>query len=158
MINSRVERVERVDGNSRVERVDDLLNEVRQIAYKLHVYLGNGMLEKVYENGLKHRLEKAGHKVEAQKPLKVYDEDGFELGNYYVDLFVDDCLIIELKATRAIAPEHLAQAINYLKILKQSQALLINFGSYQFECRTIHPSSTCSTRSPRLNNSSDLYG
>ena len=93
---------------------NELMEEVRQIAYDLHVYLKTGLLEKVYENGLKHRLEKAGHKVEAQKPLKVYDEDGFELGDYFVDLFVDDSLIIELKATKAIAPEHVAQTINYL--------------------------------------------
>lgn len=89
--------------------IKNLVAEVRQIAYDLHVYLGSGMLEKVYENGLKHRLELAGHKVEAQKPLTVFDRDGFELGNYFVDLFVDDCLVIELKAAKAIAPEHLAR-------------------------------------------------
>lgn len=94
------------------------------------------MLEKVYENGLKHRLEAAGHKVESQKPLAVYDEDGFELGNYYVDLFVDDCLIIELKAAKSIAAEHVAQTINYLKIMRRKMALLINFGSYRFECKS----------------------
>ena len=47
----------------------NFLNEIRQTAYDLHTYLGNGMLEKVYENGLKHRLELAGHKVEVQKSL-----------------------------------------------------------------------------------------
>ena len=113
-----------------------LIEEVRQIAYDLHVYLGTGMLEKVYENGLKHRLEIAGHKVEPQKPLKVHDVDGFLLGDYFVDLFVDDKLIIELKAAKALVAEHVAQTINYLKIMKQPCALLINFGSYKFECKS----------------------
>ena len=114
-----------------------LLDEVRQIAYDLHVYLGTGLLEKVYENGLKHRLELAGHKVEAQKPLRVLDQDGFLLGDYFVDLYVDDCLIVELKAVSALASVHLAQTLNYLTIMKQQVALLINFGSYKFECRSV---------------------
>ena len=161
--------------NSRVEHKEhkELLDEVRQIAYQLHLYLGIGMLEKVYENGLKHRLELAGHKVEAQKPLKVYDRDGFELGEYFVDLYVDNCLIIELKATKSIVAEHLAQTLNYLSIMKHEVAMLINFGSYKFECRSVVNSHTgngrvehkdrkeiplCSLRSTRLNNSPDLHG
>lgn len=116
---------------------NSLLNEVRQIAYDLHVYLGTGLLEKVYENGLKHRLELAGHKVETQKPLKVYDKDGTVLGDYFVDLFVDDSLIVELKATKCLIGEHLAQTMNYLKIMDRELALLINFGSYRFECRSV---------------------
>ena len=126
---------------SRVDREigrDNLIEQVRQIAYGLHVYLGTGLLEKVYENGLKHRLEKAGFKVEAQKPLKVYDVDGFELGDYFADLFVNDELVVELKATKMIANEHLAQLLNYLKITNKPAGLLINFGSFKFESRVVH--------------------
>lgn len=110
------------------------------MAYQLHVYLGNGLLEKVYENGLKHRLEKAEFKVEAQKPLQVMDSDGFVLGDYFADLVVNDVLVIELKAVKAIANEHLAQLMNYLKITNQPVGLLINFGSYKFESRVVHSS------------------
>ncbi|MCQ2367478.1 MAG: GxxExxY protein [Kiritimatiellae bacterium] len=117
----------------------ELLDEIRKIAYKVHVYLGNGYLEKVYENCLRHRLEKAGHKVEAQKNLKVYDEDGYEIGDYYADLVVDDKVIIELKSVKTIAPEHYAQILNYLKITGFGSGLLINFGSYKFEVRTVVP-------------------
>jgi len=130
-----------------VERVEMLIEKVRQVAYQLHVYLGNGLLEKVYENGLKHRLKKLGLDVESQKNLKVYDVDGFEIGDYFADLFVDNRLIVELKAVKAISPEHLAQTINYLKITNTSLALIIKFGSYKFETRVVH--SPCSTRSPR---------
>ena len=139
----------RVDRENREIDLDVVLDDVRQAAYDLHVYLGNGLLEKVYENGLKHRLEKVyGYKVEAQKQLKVYDEDGYELGEYFADLVVEDSLIIELKATKAIANEHLAQLLNYLKITRQPVGIIINFGSYKFEARTVHNS----TRS------TDLHG
>ena len=53
---------------------------IRQIAYELHVYLGTGYLEKVYENGLAHRLSKAGFNVQTQVPITVCDEDGYVLG------------------------------------------------------------------------------
>ena len=115
----------------------ELIEKVRQIAYDLHVYLGNGLLEKVYEVGLKHRLELAGFKVEEQKALKVRDFDGFVLGDYFADLVVEDKLIIELKAVRELAGEHYAQTLNYLKITGLTHALLINFGSYKFEVRTV---------------------
>ena len=114
-----------------------LLDEVRQIAYSVHEYLGNGYLEKVYENCLRHRLLKAGHKVEAQKPLRVFDEDGFLLGEYFADLVVDDALIVELKSTQTLTNEHFAQILNYLKTTGCEHGLLINFGSYRFQVRAV---------------------
>ena len=115
---------------------NELIAKVRQVAYDLHVYLGTGLLEKVYENGLKHRLEKFGLKVEAQKPMKVMDEDGFVLGDYFADLVVEDKLIVELKAAKMLSAEHVAQLINYLKITRKECGLLVNFGSYKFEARS----------------------
>jgi len=113
----------------------ELCNQIRQIAFDLHVYLRHGHLEKVYENGLSHRLQKAGFLVEQQHPLKVLDEDGTVLGDYYADLFVEDCLIIELKACKALAAEHTAQVLGYLRASSQHNALLINFGSPKIEIR-----------------------
>ena len=121
------------------DNIERLIETVRQIAYDLHVYLGNGMLENVYERGLRHRLEKVGLKVETQKPLVVKDEDGFVLGEYFVDLFVDDRLIVELKTAKSISNEHLAQTMNYLKVTGGDVAFLINFGSYKFESRKVYP-------------------
>ena len=125
--------------------IDKFVEAVRQIAYGVHVYLGNGYLEKVYENCLKHRLEKAGYKVEAQKNLKVHDEDGFEIGDYYADLVVNEFLILELKSVKALSGEHYAQTLNYLKITGYQRGLLINFGSYRFEVRTVVPNFSPST-------------
>lgn len=117
--------------------LDKLVEGVRQVAYGVHVYLGNGYLEKVYENCLKHRLEKAGYAVESQKRLEVRDEDGYLLGEYFADLVVNGRLILELKSVNALAGEHYAQVLNYLKITGFQKALLINFGSYRFETRTV---------------------
>lgn len=112
-----------------------LVDQVREIAYAIHVYHGHGHLEKVYENALAHRLRKAGRKVEQQRPIKVYDEDGTLIGDYFADLLVDDVLIIELKAAKTIVPEHEAQILGYLKSSRMEHGLLINFGSYRFQIR-----------------------
>jgi len=114
-----------------------LIEAIRQTAYDLHVYLGNGFLEKVYENALKNRLKKVGLDVETQVPLKVYDEDGSIIGDYQADMLVEGCVIVELKAAKAIAPEHYAQTMNYLKTTGLKYGLIINFGSYKFEVRRI---------------------
>lgn len=119
--------------------IEKLVEDVRQIAYGVHVYLGNGYLEKVYENCLRHRLEKAGYTVEPQKRLEVRDEDGYLLGEYFADLVVNGELILELKSVSALKGEHYAQVLNYLKITGFAKALLINFGSYRFETRTVVP-------------------
>ncbi|MAT73003.1 MAG: GxxExxY protein [Planctomycetaceae bacterium] len=106
-----------------------LCDLVRQTAFEIHTYLRHGHLEKVYENALAHRLRKLGLEVNQQHPLKVYDEDGTVLGEYFVDLFVDNKLLVELKAARAIADEHVAQALGYLRSARMRHAMLINFGS-----------------------------
>jgi GxxExxY protein len=118
-----------------MKTINELCNVVRQTAYDIHVYLGNGHLEKVYENALAHRLRKIGFDVKQQHPLKVYDEDGTEIGDYFADLFLEGRLIVELKAAKAIADEHVAQVLGYLKASRIEHGLLINFGSYRFEIK-----------------------
>ena len=112
-----------------------LCDQVRQTAYDIHVYHGHGHLEKVYENALAHRLRKAGLDVRQQHPIKVYDEDGTLIGDYLADLLVEGVLILELKTAKALAPEHEAQILGYLKSARVEHGLLINFGSYKFEIR-----------------------
>ena len=130
--------INHVEHAEHVEKLKALASEVGQIAYGVHEYFGTGLLEKIYETALEHRLKKGGYKVERQKPLNVYDEDGFCVGEYFVDLYINNCLVVELKATVALAPEHYAQIINYLKIMDKPVGLLINFGSRKFERRTVY--------------------
>jgi len=114
-----------------------LCDRVRQTAYNLHTFLRQGHLEKVYENGLAHRLRKAGLKVEQQHPLKVYDEDGTVLGDYFTDLLIESELIIELKAGKAITDEHIAQVLGYLRASGHRHALLINFGAQKIQFKKL---------------------
>jgi GxxExxY protein len=117
------------------EQIMQLCDVVRQTAYDIHVYHSHGHLEKVYENALAHRLSKRGIRVEQQKALVVYDEDGTVLGNYLADLIVEDCIVVELKACRALVDEHVAQTLGYLKSARIEHGLLINFGSYKFQIK-----------------------
>ena len=84
----------------------ELCDIVRETAFAIHAYHGHGHLEKVYENALAHRLRKAELAVETQRPIKVYDEDGTPIGDYFADLLVEGVLIVELKTAKALAPEH----------------------------------------------------
>jgi GxxExxY protein len=115
--------------------IKTLSDQVRQTAYDIHVYHGHGHLEKVYENALAHRLRKVGLDVKQQSPIKVYDEDGTLIGDYLADLLVEGELIVELKTAKALAAEHEAQILGYLKSARLEHGLLINFGSYKFEIR-----------------------
>jgi len=72
-------------------------------------------------------LAKNNLKVEAEKPLKVY-YDNQVVGDFYIDLFVEDLLVVELKSVQNLAKEHEVQLVNYLNALKKDTGLLINFG------------------------------
>jgi GxxExxY protein len=117
------------------EEIFALCDQIRETSFILHRYLRHGHLEKVYENGLAHRLRKTGLTVEQQYPLKVLDEDGTLLGDYFADLFVENCLIVELKACRALANEHIAQLLGYLRACRIEHGLLINFGAHKLEIK-----------------------
>lgn len=112
-----------------------LCDLIRETGFSLHQYLRHGHLERVYENGLAHRLRKAGLKVEQQYPLQVVDEDGTNLGDFIADLYVENCLIVELKACKAIIGDHTAQLLGYLRASRIEHGLLINFGAAKLEVK-----------------------
>ena len=113
--------------------VNELCRLVRETAYAIHVYHGHGHLEKVYENALTHRLRKLGLNVKQQYPITVFDEEGTIIGEYFADLIVEEILIAELKACRALVNEHTAQVLGYLRSARKEHGLLMNFGSYKFQ-------------------------
>lgn len=117
------------------ENINQLCDIVRETGFSIHRYLRSGHLEKVYENALTHRLQKLGLHVIQQHPLAVYDEDGFVLGSYFADLFIEGCLIVELKACRNVSDEHVAQIIGYLTTSRIETGLLINFGAPIFQIK-----------------------
>lgn len=106
-----------------------LCDAVRETSYALHCFLKHGLKEKIYENGLAHRLTKQGIAVQQQKSLDVFDEDNFLLGTLDMDLVVADEIIIELKAVKNLTSEHVAQLLGYMRATRKEHGLLINFGN-----------------------------
>lgn len=125
--------------NNRTETTNltifQLCDTVRETSFALHRYLRHGHVERVYQNGLLHRLRRQGLKVEMEVPLQVRDEDGTVLGDFSADLFVDGRLLIELKAVKNLNDEHVAQVLGYMRASGIEHALLINFGSARLEIR-----------------------
>ena len=121
----------------RYERSDDeikkLCDVVRQTAYQIHLYFGTGFLEKVYENALLHRLEKAGVRANTQVKMVVHDEDNFAVGFYEADLIVENKLIVELKAVKTLNAAHEAELINYLKTTERRSS------RHELLCLTLFP-------------------
>lgn len=95
--------------------------------YTVYNTLGYGFLEKVYANALLIELERLGLKALAQAPIRVFYA-GQVVGEYFADLVVADAVIVELKAVQALADEHEAQLLNYLKATRFEVGLLLNFG------------------------------
>ena len=105
----------------------DLTKEIIGAFYTVYNSLGYGFLERVYENALFMELKSLGLSVTKQERLKVYYEDE-EVGEYFADLVVEECVIIELQAAEALCKEHETQLINYLKATDIEVGILLNFG------------------------------
>jgi len=106
--------------------LDVAANAVIGAAIEVHRHLGPGFLESVYEEALSVELGLRGIRFERQKPLSVYYK-GQAVGDSRVDLWVDNRLIVELKALDRILPIHHAQLISYLKAGALPLGLIINF-------------------------------
>ncbi len=112
-----------------------LCDVVRETSFALHRYHRHGHAERVYQNGLLHRLHKQGYRAEIEAPIQVRDEDGTILGDFSADLLVDGRLLVELKAIKELTDEHVAQLLGYMRASGVEHALLINFGSARLEVR-----------------------
>jgi GxxExxY protein len=109
------------------KEVTQLSYEITGLAIKVHKNLGPGLLENIYEECLKIELINNGYDVKQQLYVPI-NYEGVEIKTkLVVDLLVNDCLIIELKAIEEILPIHEAQLLTYMKVLKKPQGLLINF-------------------------------
>jgi GxxExxY protein len=116
--------------------LNDLSRYVIGCAMTVSNTLVSDFAEKVYENALAHELRKDGHSVVRQRGVTVW-YDGVMVGEYNVDLLVDDALLIELKAIKALDNSHRAQCLNYLRATGLRLCLLINFGSPRLEFNRI---------------------
>ncbi|MDD2367111.1 MAG: GxxExxY protein [Desulfuromonadaceae bacterium] len=125
-----------MNADTRREKLDLITEAIIGCCYTVISKLGSGFLEKVYENALGHEIRKAGLKALQQYPVKVV-YDGVEVGDYIADILVDDQILIELKAVRALDNIHRAQCLNYLKATGYKICLLVNFGDPKLEVKRI---------------------
>ncbi len=107
------------------------INEISRVvvnaAMKVHTALGPGLLENAYEACLLHELRKNGLSVSSQITLPVhYDGMAIDLG-YRLDILVENCVVLELKAVDRLLPIHEAQLLTYLKLGEYKLGLLLNF-------------------------------
>ena len=112
-----------------MKELDEITGTIVDAAVKIHMDLGPGILESVYEAVLARALEKRGLKVERQKVVRFeYDGMIFDEG-FRADILVDDRVIIELKSVEKLAPVHGKQLLTYLRLMHLPVGLLINFGA-----------------------------
>ena len=115
----------------------DLTEVVIECCLEVIRELGSGFLESVYEKALLVALAQRGLRVRSQVPLKVKFR-GEVVGDFFADIMIDDKLIVELKAVKALLPEHQAQVINYLKATGTDVGLLVNFGTPKLEIKRLY--------------------
>jgi GxxExxY protein len=113
---------------------EELTRQIIGCAYKVFNAMGHGFLESVYEKCMLIELRKLGLHVVNQHPIKVY-YDGQVVGDFDADLFVGNCVIVELKAVSVLLRIHEAQLVNYLKATGIDIGLLLNFGEQRVEVK-----------------------
>jgi GxxExxY protein len=121
---------------SNLEELNSITEKIIGCAYTVSNVLGIGFLEKVFENAIVHELRKAGLQVSQHQPIQV-KYDGVIVGEYLADLFVEDCVLVELKAVKTFDDTHQAQCINYLKATGIRLCLLLNFGTSRLGIKRI---------------------
>lgn len=109
---------------------EDLSNRIIKAYFNVLNVLGKGLAEKVYENALCIEFEEMGIPYVRQLPLPV-EYKGHNIGNYVADIYVDDKIILELKAVTAINDEHIAQTINYINLTRSKVGYILNFGQQE---------------------------
>jgi GxxExxY protein len=119
------------DTKAQREPISDRVNGAAMIAvnaaYSVHSLLGPGLLESVYEKCLAHGIRRRGLVVESQVALPLQFEGLHLPGALRMDMVVEGCLIVEVKAAEAVLPVHRAQLLTYLKLSGYRLGLLINF-------------------------------
>ena len=106
---------------------EELTHKIIGCAYNVFNELCFSFLESIYKKAMIIELAKNKLKVEAEKPLKVYYDNQI-VGDFFIDLYVEDKVIVELKSVQNLIKEHEVQLVNYLQGLQKDIGLLINFG------------------------------
>lgn len=110
-----------------MNRIDQISANVIDQAIRVHRELGPGLFENVYEVVLAGRLERLGYSIARQVPVGLeFEGQDFDVA-FRIDILVEDCLILEIKAVEQMSKAHARQLLTYLRLTKQSVGLLLNF-------------------------------
>src|ERR1700741_3481146 len=101
-----------------INHINELCDFVRETAFAIHRYHLHRPSGESLRECVGHRLRKAGINVQQQYPIKVLDEEGTPVGEYFADLIVRETLIVEPKACHMLVAEHVAQMLGYLRSAK----------------------------------------
>ncbi len=118
---------------------EDLTRRIIGCAMKVHSALGSGFQEVIYQRALDIEMKKQSLGFAREMEMPIY-YDGIAIGTRRVDFFVEDVIMVELKAIAELNDSHLAQAINYLEAYNLPIGLLINFGSKSLTFKRIYNS------------------
>ena len=116
---------------------EELTHRIIGCAMKVHSTLGNGFQEVIYQRALAIELEKHGLAFQREMEMSIF-YDGVEIGTRRVDFFVEDEIMVELKALIKLEDVHLAQAMNYCQAYHLPIGLLINFGARSLEFKRVY--------------------
>ncbi len=118
---------------------DDLTYKIIGCAIKVHNVLGNGFQEVIYQRALAIEMEKQGLKFARELEMPLF-YDNVNIGSRRLDFFVEEKVMVELKALVNLESVHLAQGLNYLVAYKVDKGLLLNFGAQSLEVKRLrHP-------------------
>jgi len=116
---------------------EELTSKILEACFEVSNELGAGFLESVYEKALLIALHQKGLGARSQVPIAVTFRNE-NVGDFFADILIEDKIIVELKAVTALAPQHKAQVINYLKATGLEVGLLVNFGPPKIEFHRLH--------------------
>ena len=123
-------------GNMGAGSWENITRSIIGCAFSVSNELGSGFLESVYEKAMLVALNGQSIAVQAQAPINVYFRQEV-VGVFFADLLVEGRVIVELKAVKALSPEHQAQVINYLQATGIEVGLLLNFGRPRLEYKRL---------------------
>ena len=116
---------------------EELTHKIIGCAMKVHSELGNGFQEVIYQRALAIEFNKQGLGYEREMEMEIH-YDGIDIGTRRVDFFVEDNIMVELKALINLEDVHLAQAMNYCQAYNLPIGLLINFGAKSLQFKRVY--------------------
>jgi len=119
------------------EDINDLTHKIIGCAMQVHRVLGNGFQEVIYQRALAIEMQKQGLNFQREMEMTIF-YDGFDIGTRRVDFFVEDKVMVELKAIEKLEDVHKAQAINYCEAYNIADGLLINFGGKSLDFKRVY--------------------